>query len=562
VSRERARPAVAAPTTHHVRPSNPVFALQRAAGNRATTRLLQREPSRTARLAKIAKQLRADQLAHVSVDERDIHCALRVKDREDHGVRPGLNIVANLPSRGRTGFVDPDGRYHGDFVSATRKGALPGIAIMLGPLAFDEGDETLLATLRHELAHAQHDQMVLDWLTRWRASAQPDFNAWALHQKASPADRALVRGLTLGQNVDTELPAHIEGFAAVFDKTPPPSTSMLLKSSLPPAIEELRGAADRGWTGVDKDVRAAAEQRLATFYGALDGSRQALLRDWLFYLRYRATTQWPKDAKDDDSRAAQIVWNLFHAHIGFLDWLLRIVAGVQFKAHPLPEPSNHEPVTVTSRPRPVRTIKVGAGKVRAFVDVGFDLRNDSRSHGISLSYDGRDAPEMRWLQFIWREVVPDRGRPVAATLYHQGAAYPLTTNPSEPSQVGWNTDSATYVGGPQAAFYELDNALNRSAGKLEMFDEPGPPSATDVNAAFGAQPAGNGVTSRAHLVQYLVKGANVLFRSEFEVEYRFAQPTDRPTARPKLIDARPATALDPGPRARLHGQFKELDYLP
>jgi hypothetical protein len=549
---------VAVPTTHQLRTSNPVFALQRAAGNRATARLLQREPS----LAKIAKQLRADQLAHVSIDERDIHLALRVKDREDHGVRPGLNIVANLPSRGRTGFVDPDGLYHGDFVSATRKGALPGIAIMLGPVAFDEGDETLLATLRHELAHAQHDQMVLDWLTRWRAGAQPDFNAWALHQKASLADRALVRGLTLGQNVHTELLAHIEGFAAVFDKTPPPSTSMLLKSSLPPAIEELRGAADRGWTGVDKDVKTAAEQRLATFYGALDGSRQALFRDWLFYLRYRATTQWPKDAKDDDSRAAQIVWNLFHPHIGFLDWLLRIVAGVDFKAHPLPEPSNHEPVTVTSRPRPVRTIKVGKGKVRAFVDVGFDIRNDSRSHGISLSYDGRDAPEMRWLQFIWREVVPDRGRPVAATLYHQGAAYPLTTNASEPSQVGWNTDSATYIGGPQAAFYELDNALNRSAGKLEMFDEPGPPSATDVNAAFGAQPAGNAVTSRAHLVQYLVKGANVLFRSEFEVEYRFAQPTDRPTARPKLIDARPATALDPGPRARLHAQFKELDYLP
>ena len=93
---------------------------------------------------------------------------------------------------------------------------------------------------------------------------------------------------------------------------------------------------------------------------------------------------------------------------------MAIVAGVDFKAHLLPEPSNHEPVTVTSRPRPVRTIKVGKGKVRAFVDVGFDVRNDSRSHGISLSYDGRDAPEMRWLQFIWREVVPDRGRPVAA----------------------------------------------------------------------------------------------------------------------------------------------------
>ena len=539
-----------------------MFALQRAAGNRATTRLLQRDPSKTARLAKIAKQLHADQLAHVGVDERDIHLALRVKDGEDHGVRPGLNIVAKLPSRGRTGFVDPDGRYHGDFVSATRKGPLPGIAIMLGPLVFDEGDDSVLATLRHELVHAQHDQMVLDWVTRWRASSQPNFAGWMTHQKALPADIALVRGGTLGQVVDTELLAHIEGFAAVFDRTPPPSTSVLLKSSLPPAIEELRGAADRGWTGVDKDVRSAAEQRLAAFYAALDASRKAVLRDWLFYLRYRARTGWPRDAKDDDSRAAQIVWNLFHPHTGFLEWLLRIVADVEFKAHALREPSNREPVTITARPAPVRTIKVGAGRVRAFVDVGFAVGDASRAHGISLSYEGRDAPEMRWLQFIWREVVPDRGPPVAATLYHQGWAYPLTTNPSEASQVGWNTDTATYLGGPQAAFYELENAVNRTAVKLEMFDEPGSPSATDVQSAFAAQPAGNGVSSRAHLVQYLVKGASVLFRAEFEVEHRFGQVGDHPSAKPRLMDARPATAIDPGPRARPHAQFKELDYLP
>jgi hypothetical protein len=561
VSRERVHAAVA-PARHAVRPSNPVFALQRIAGNRATAQLLQREPSKAARLAKIAKQLRADELAHIPIEERDIHLALRVKEGEDHGVRPGLNIVANLPLRGRTGFVDGDGRYHGDFVSATRKGALPGIAIMLGPAAFEEGDDGVLSTLRHELVHAQHDQMVLDWLTRWRATAQPDFNAWAAHQKASPSELALVRGGTLGQNVHTELLAHIEGFAAVFDRTPPPSTSVLLKSSLPPAIEQLRGAADRGWTGVDKNVRKVAEQRLTAFYGNLDSSEQALLRDWLFYLRYRATTQWPKDAKDDESRAARVVWNLFHPHIGFLEWMLGIVSGIEFKAHTLPSPSNREPVTVKSRPAAGRTIKVGAGKVRTFVGVGFEIGDTSRSHGISLSYEGRDAPEMRWLQFIWREVAPDQGRPVRATLYHQGAAYPLTTNPSEPSQVGWNTDTATYIGGPQAAFYELDNAVNRSAGKLEMFDEPGAPSATDVNAAFAAEPPGNAITSRAHLVQYLVKGPNVLFRSEFEVVYRFAQPTDHPTAKPKLIDARPATAIDPGPRARLHAQFKELDYLP
>ena len=141
-----------------------MFTLQRAAGNRATTQLLQREPSKAARLAKIAKQLGMD------VEERDVHLALRVKEGEDHGVRPGLNIVANLPTRGRTGFVESGGRYHGDFLTATRDGELPAVAIMLGPQAFQDGDDAVLATLRHELTHAEHDRTILAWLTKWRAA--------------------------------------------------------------------------------------------------------------------------------------------------------------------------------------------------------------------------------------------------------------------------------------------------------------------------------------------------------------------------------------------------------
>jgi hypothetical protein len=124
-------------------------------------------------------------------------------------------------------------------------------------------------------------------------------------------------------------------------------------------------------------------------------------------------------------------------------------------------------------------------------------------------------------QFIWREVTPDQGQPISGNLYHQGQAYPLTTNPSEPSQVGWNTDTATYLGGPQAAFYQMDDAVNRSAGKLETFDEPSAPSVADAHAPC---------VSRAHLT--------------------------------RLISAKPVSAIDGSPRARLHAQFNELDYLP
>jgi hypothetical protein len=434
---------------------------------------------------------------------------------------------------------------------------------MLAPHLFTDGDDDVLATLRHELAHAEHDQMILGWLAKWRAAGHgADFGAWMRRQKVSPVDLALVRTGTAGNRVNTELLAHVEGFAAVFDKTPPPSAAMILKSMLPHAIDELRGAAETGWTGVDEAVKTAAAKRLADYYNGLDAAKQSLLRDWLFYLRYRASTPWPKDATDDEARAARTVRNTFQRHLGFLDWMLGIIRPLEFKAHPLPSPSNQAPVSSIALPKAARTATVGRGKVRAYADVGFEFHNDSHSHGISLSYEGPDAPEMRWLQFIWREVVPDHGRPVEAKLYHQSQAYPLTTNPSEPSQVGWNTDTATYIQGPQSAFYELDNAANRSARKLETFDEPSAPSPADVQTAFAAQPAGNGVTGRAHLVQYLVKGTQVLFRTEFEYEYRFTRPGAAPTTRPRLVSASQAAAIDPGPRARLHAQFRDLDYLP
>jgi hypothetical protein len=508
--------------------------------------LLQREPSKAARLAKIARQL------HVDVEERDIHLAMRAKEGQDDGVRPGLNIVGNLATRGRTGFVDSSGRYFGDFLTATREGELPDVAIMLGPAAFQAGDDGLLATLRHELAHAEHDRMIRSWLTKWRSAGHGPFDAWMRRQKAAPADLALVHAGTHGNRADTELLAHLEGFAAVFEQTPPPSTSVVRRSALPPAIEELRGAAEHGWSGADPVVRTLAEKRLADFYRGLDANLRALLRDWLFYLRYRATTPWPKDASDEDAKAASLVRNTFAPYVPFLEWLLNIVADIELVAHPLRRPANAQPVDKIVRPAPGRTVKIGSGKVRAYADVGFRFAGTSHSHGIALSYEGPDASEMRWLQFIWREVTTDQGPPVAGTLYHQGQAYPLTTNSSEPSQIGWNTDTATYLGGPESAFYENDNATNRSAGKLEMFDEPSAPSVTAAHAPC---------VSRAHLTQYLVKGRSVLFRTEFEVEHRFSQPGQEPDAKPRLVSARPANAIDPGPRARLHAQFKDLDYL-
>jgi hypothetical protein len=209
-------------------------------------------------------------------------------------------------------------------------------------------------------------------------------------------------------------------------------------------------------------------------------------------------------------------------------------------------------------------VQVGGGNVNVYTDIAYKIGSEPRAHGFSLSYEGADAGELRWLQFIWREVVPEGGRGVTGTWQHSTSSYDLTTNPSDPSQIAFNTDTAsTYRTGAAAdAFYEVANSVNRERHKVEMFDEPSSPYQSMVDAAFRATPAGGKVRGSAHLVQYLVKGMDVLFRSEMEVDYSYSRASDNPEAHPKLISATKASAIDPVARARLHQQFSSLDYLP
>jgi hypothetical protein len=334
---------------------------------------------------------------------------------------------------------------------------------------------------------------------------------------------------------------------------------------MPPAIEQLRGAAQHGWPGATDKVRAEARNRLVTYYKGLAPDKQLLLRDWLMFLRFRAVTAWPKGAATPEARAAVVVRDAFGGHVDFLDWMLEPIGELVFKDSAIPAPSAHASVTLPRGPRPKAAAidAVGSGKVTVFVDTTFTFTGDGvkRDHGISLRYDGSDAPKVRWLQFIWREVVPDGGKGIAGTGVHQGVTYPLTTDPTEPSQIGWNTDTATYRGATgEGAFYEKDNSVNRDSASVEMFDEPSSPYSADVTKAFAARTSG-GVTGRAHLVQYLVKGKDVLYRAEIVYEYRYAAATDNPAGQPKLVSHGKASAIDPGPRARLHEQFPQVDYL-
>jgi hypothetical protein len=356
-----------------------------------------------------------------------------------------------------------------------------------------------------------------------------------------------------------QLVSHLEGFVGAIPGTGAPGATLVLADPLPKAVDELLAAAKA------KGDRSKAEKRLKELYGALKPGDQARLRDWLSFLYERASVRWPKGATDDEAKAAAKVSKTFGGQVDFLKWALRAVGDVDYAALSLPAPANVHMVDVDEkkRPAPAKTVAVGSGKVNVFVDIAYRLPkfSDAKSHGISLSYEGSDAPEMRWLQFIWREVVPDKGKAVTGTVKHQKSQYELTTEPGEPSQIHYNTDTASYNDGdPKFGFYELENSVNRSSDRLEIFDEPSSPYDSMVKEAFAGNPAG--VTGRAHLVDYLVKGTQVLFRAETVFEYTYKSVSDNPAAKPRLVSAGKASALDPLQRARLRQQFPKLDYLP
>jgi hypothetical protein len=352
---------------------------------------------------------------------------------------------------------------------------------------------------------------------------------------------------------------------AVFETTPPVGPKAVLGRAMAPALEQLRGAAQHGWSGVDEKVKAEAKNRIVAFYTTLAADKKQLLRDWLLFLHLHVTTPFP-DGTTDEAKMAKYVRSpdVFGQAREFLEWMLRAIREVEFAGRKPSAPGSHTTVEVTRRPKAAATVKVGAGTVYVYTDIAYKVKDTSKPHGFSLSYDGADASEVHWLQFIWREVVPEGGRGVTGTWHHQTSDYALTTQPGDPSQISWNTDTATgySTGDPSHAFYELENSVNRGGRKVEMFDEPGSPYQSMVDDAFKATRAGGRVRGSVHLVQYLVKGMDVMFRSEIQVDYDYAQANDNPDARPKLISAGKASAIDPVARARLHRQFSSVDYLP
>ena len=202
--------------------------------------------------ADIATQIGTAGLRDVEgTDEKHITRAL-TPDR----IKPGLNFVSRGISKGRVYYIE-DGKPVNKLTVAP-KGPLPKVAVCLGGAVFIPGNKAFaLATLRHEMEHANHNQMAVDWLQKWRdAGAKGDFRVWLGSQPIALADRQLIGERVEGGSVNTEVLAHLEGFIMGFPKEDHEKANPQRS-----VYDQLTGVAEH-WESASTEIKAEAVKRI------------------------------------------------------------------------------------------------------------------------------------------------------------------------------------------------------------------------------------------------------------------------------------------------------------
>ena len=211
--------------------------------------------------------------------------------------------------------------------------------------------------------------------------------------------------------------------------------------------------------------------------------------------------------------------------------------------------------------------KVGSGTVtlRTGFEAKMDGDTDFSKDWFAIGYQGADAKDAHWLQFINREVVgvKDDGTSFALTDTNTNAfnrSYKLT-----PGGTGTSFGTATAenfttdTGTTDNPFYESDGTgNNRSADSTMIYDRPGS-SQGFAKKAFDA--GAKKVYSRAHFHTFLVKKNVVTFMVVLDLEwvYNAATDTPRPTQTPGASGS--ASALPSEIASAFHSQFPKYAFI-
>jgi hypothetical protein len=169
------------------------------------------------------------------------------------------------------------------------KGPLPKVAIGVGPAVFVPGNKAFaLATLRHEIEHAAHRQMALDWMQKWRDAGAPgDFRIWLGSQQVALADRQLIGELADGGTANTEVLAHLEGFITAF-----PLEDHAAVNQERAVYDQLAGVAEK-WSSATAEIKQEAVKRIKEMKGRQKGPALAALK--AAFTRLKGEKDAPKE---------------------------------------------------------------------------------------------------------------------------------------------------------------------------------------------------------------------------------------------------------------------------
>lgn len=268
--------------------------------------------------AEVAALAKANRVRDVTGIGKDDINSVRSARKGEKDIKPGLNFVTTLSGEGECGFVDAQGVFRGPELPRSADGGLPRIAIMLGPKAFQNGKDGALGTLRHEMKHAEHFQLMIDRLGKWRQSGKGgSFDSWVDREKGiGKLERSLLQGERTGNTANTEVLAYAEGFINTFHLRHPALTTAMAIDA-PPALMELRRAGEK-YAIADASAKTAAMERLRDYIKTvLTADERAALKGWLTFLL--------NPPAGDDS-AAKLLRNDFQPLAGFLKQLLTFVS--------------------------------------------------------------------------------------------------------------------------------------------------------------------------------------------------------------------------------------------
>jgi hypothetical protein len=255
--------------------------------------------------AEIAALAAADQIEGVKGTAKG---SINPTLRKDSDLKSGLNFVTNLASNGETGFLDSSGTYHGPTFPIEDTG-IPTVAIMLGPSAFAHDKAHALATMRHEMKHAEHFLLAVNSFRRWRDGKRTKaFGAWVATAEKEPA-RTLIRERIKGSTPDTELIAYTEGLVTSFHLIPQtPDPKLMVAGNFPVAIFELLHAGANYQISSDEANKVAFARLRSYCRDTLSGTERSALVAWVDYLQaYVGAKDVPAVHKDADKRNAKVI---------------------------------------------------------------------------------------------------------------------------------------------------------------------------------------------------------------------------------------------------------------